>query len=196
MTAILQLFSLEGYFPMNQFDKLTPGRDVPSDINVLIEIPTQSDPVKYEVDKETGTLCVDRFMSTAMYYPCNYGYVPQTLSEDGDPVDVLVITPFPLISGSVIRCRPLGLLRMEDESGIDAKILALPIDKLTHQYTNIKSLEDLPLCTLETIRHFFEHYKDLEKNKWVKVKGWEGIEAAKEEILSSIKRYQEHKKPK
>ncbi len=181
---------------MNQFDNITPGKDAPSDINVIIEIPTQSDPVKYEVDKETGTLCVDRFMSTAMYYPCNYGYVPQTLSEDGDPVDVLVITPFPLISGSVIRCRPVGILRMEDESGIDAKILALPVDKLTQQYLNIKSLQDLPVGTLEAIRHFFEHYKDLEKGKWVKVQGWEGIEPAKQEIIAGIQRYKEHKKAK
>jgi len=181
---------------MNQFDKVAPGCDVPSDFNVIIEIPTQSAPVKYEVDKDTGTLCVDRFMGTAMYYPCNYGYVPQTLSDDSDPVDVLVITPFPLISGSVIRCRPLGMLQMEDESGIDAKILALPIDKLTQQYLNVKTLEDLPACTLDSIRHFFEHYKDLEKGKWVKVKGWQGIDAAKEEILSSVRRYQEQKNSK
>ncbi len=181
---------------MNRFDMITPGRDVPTDINVVIEIPAQADPVKYEVDKETGVLCVDRFMSTAMFYPCNYGYVPQTLSEDGDPVDVLVITPFPLLSGAVIRCRPLGLLRMEDEAGIDAKILTLPIDKLTHQYLNVKSLEDLPACNLDTIRHFFEHYKDLEKGKWVKVHGWEGIEPAHQEIIASIKRYQEQKKVK
>jgi inorganic pyrophosphatase len=178
---------------MNQFDKLTPGRDVPNDINVVIEIPTQSHPVKYEVDKETGTMSVDRFMSTAMYYPCNYGYVPQTLSEDGDPVDVLVITPFPLITGSVIRCRPLGLLKMEDESGIDGKILAVPIDKLTHMYANIKTLKDLPEAMLATIAHFFEHYKDLEKGKWVKVKGWEDFAAVKEELESSIKRYKAHK---
>lgn len=181
---------------MNQFDKITPGREAPSDINVIIEIPTQSHPVKYEVDKETGTLNVDRFMATAMYYPCNYGYVPQTLSEDGDPVDVLVITPFPLISGSVIRCRPLGLLRMEDEAGMDAKILALPIDKLTPLYRNVKTLEDLPISTLDTIRHFFEHYKDLEKGKWVKVKGWEEADAAHQEILASVARYKEHKKEK
>jgi len=181
---------------MNQFDKITPGRDVPNDINVIIEIPTQAHPVKYEVDKETGTMCVDRFMSTAMYYPCNYGYVPQTLSEDGDPVDVLVITPFPLITGSVIRCRPLGLLKMEDESGIDGKILAVPVDKLTHMYSNVKTLEDLPAQLLATIAHFFEHYKDLEKGKWVKVKGWEGFEAVKEELMSSIKRYKDEKAAK
>ncbi len=177
-------------------DKVSPGRDVPNDINVIIEIPSHSDPVKYEVDKESGALFVDRFMSTAMFYPCNYGYIPHTLSEDGDPVDVLVVTPLPLISGSVIRCRPLGMLKMTDEAGVDAKLIAVPVDKLSVLYKECKSTDDLPPSLLAQIAHFFEHYKDLETGKWVKVEGWAGVEDAKAEILSSIKRYNDApKKP-
>ena len=153
-------------------DRVTSGKNLPDDINVIIEIPSHSDPVKYEVDKETGAMFVDRFMNTAMHYPCNYGYVPHTLSEDGDPVDVLVVTPVPLISGSVIRCRPLGLLRMTDEAGPDSKILAVPIDKLCSLYRQMQKPEDMPPLLLAQIAHFFEHYKDLEPNKWVKVEGW------------------------
>lgn len=171
------------------FHNVTPGRDVPNDINVIIEIPAQSDPVKYEVDKESGALFVDRFMATAMFYPCNYGYVPSTLSEDGDPVDVLVVTPVPLISGSVIRCRPIGMLKMTDESGVDAKILAVPVDKLSSLYTKVHSPEDMPSLLLAQISHFFEHYKDLEPGKWVKVDGWVGAAEAKAEILASVERY-------
>jgi len=171
------------------FHNVTPGRDVPNDINVIIEIPAQSDPVKYEVDKESGALFVDRFMATAMFYPCNYGYVPSTLSEDGDPVDVLVVTPVPLISGSVIRCRPIGMLKMTDESGVDAKILAVPVDKLSSLYTKVQSPEDMPSLLLAQISHFFEHYKDLEPGKWVKVDGWVGTAEAKVEILASAERY-------
>jgi inorganic pyrophosphatase len=168
---------------------LTPGRAVPSDINVVIEIPALGNPVKYEVDKPTGALFVDRFMSTCMHYPCNYGYVPGTLSEDGDPTDVLVITPFPVVTGSVIRCRPIDMLRMTDESGVDAKILAVPVDKLSPLYKNIHSANDFPPLQIAQIQHFFEHYKDLEPNKWVKVDGWAGTEAALDEILASIERY-------
>lgn len=171
------------------FHNVTSGRDVPNDINVIIEIPAQSDPVKYEVDKESGALFVDRFMATAMFYPCNYGYVPSTLSEDGDPVDVLVVTPVPLISGAVIRCRPIGMLKMTDESGVDAKILAVPVDKLSPIYTKIQSPEDMPSLLLSQISHFFEHYKDLEPGKWVKVDGWVGTAEAKAEILASVERY-------
>jgi len=170
-------------------EKIPAGRDVPHEINVLIEIPANSDPIKYEVDKKTGALFVDRFLSTAMYYPCNYGYIPGTLSEDGDPVDVLVVTPFPLINGSVIRSRPIGLLQMEDEAGLDVKILAVPIDKLSSLYHAVKSPTDLPPQLLKTIQHFFEHYKDLEDGKWVKVQGWQNAEAAKVEIKASIERY-------
>lgn len=165
-----------------------PGDNLPEQINVIIEIPAHSEPVKYEIDKASGALFVDRFMATAMYYPTNYGYIPQTLSEDGDPVDVLVITPVPLVSGSVIMCRPIGLLKMTDESGVDAKILAVPVHKLSSLYNNIHSPEDVPEGLLNSISHFFEHYKDLEKGKWVKVEGWHGSKAAKEEILASINR--------
>lgn len=177
---------------MTAFNRIKPGRDVPNEINVIIEIPTQSDPVKYEVDKDTGTLCVDRFLGTAMYYPCNYGYIPGTLSEDSDPVDVLVVAPFPLLPGCVIRCRPVGMLQMTDESGVDAKILAVPIDKLSTLYHNVNAPEDLPYQLLKTIAHFFEHYKDLEEGKWVKIGGWAQADAAKKEIVSSIERYQAH----
>ncbi|MEE8379989.1 MAG: inorganic diphosphatase, partial [Gammaproteobacteria bacterium] len=166
-------------------DRVNPGADVPNDINVIIEIPSHSDPVKYEVDKETGAMFVDRFMNTAMFYPCNYGYIPHTLSDDGDAADVLVVTPTPLISGSVIRCRPVGMLQMTDESGIDAKILAVPVDKLAVQYRGVKKLADMAPLLLEQIAHFFEHYKDLENNKWVKIDGWVDIDEAKEEILAS-----------
>lgn len=172
-------------------DRVTSGKNVPDDVNVVIEIPALSDPVKYEVDKDTGALFVDRFMATAMYYPCHYGYVPQTLSEDGDPVDVLVVSPARLISGAVIRCRPVGVLNMVDESGRDSKVLAVPVDKLSSLYSNVKTANDLPPLLLAQISHFFEHYKDLEPNKWVKVEGWAGPEAAKSEILSSVERYQQ-----
>ena len=170
-------------------EKVSPGRDVPNDIHVIIEIPAHSDPVKYEVDKDSGALFVDRFMSTAMFYPCNYGYIPQTLSEDGDPVDVLVVTPLPLISGSVIRCRPVGMLKMSDEKGVDAKVIAVPADKLTPLYKDCKGIGDLPPSLLAQIAHFFEHYKDLESGKWVKVEGWTGADEAKAEINASIRRY-------
>lgn len=135
--------------------QITAGRDVPNDINVIIEIPTSGEPVKYEVDKATGALFVDRFLTTAMYYPCNYGYIPQTLSEDGDPVDVLVLTPAPLISGSVVRARPIGMLKMTDEAGIDAKLLAVPVDKLSVEYRHIHSPDDVSPHLLATISHFF-----------------------------------------
>lgn len=170
-------------------DRVSSGKNVPNDVNVVIEIPSHSDPVKYEVDKETGAMFVDRFMGTAMHYPCNYGYVPQTLSEDGDPVDVLVVTPIPVISGAVIRVRPLGMLCMTDEAGKDSKIVAVPIDKLSNLYTHMNSVRDLPKALLDSISHFFDHYKDLEPGKWVKIDGWVDTEEAKHEILESIERY-------
>jgi inorganic pyrophosphatase len=175
-------------------ERVTPGRKVPDDFNVVIEIPMNADPVKYEVDKATGAVFVDRFMSTAMHYPCNYGYIPRTLSGDGDPVDVLVISPFPLITGVVVRCRPVGMLRMDDEAGEDTKLLAVPIDKLTSQYRAIRSPRDLPRARLAAITHFFEHYKDLEARKWVKVKGWTGAAAARREILDGITRFRRKQK--
>ena len=171
-------------------DHVSTGRNVPDDINVIIEIPAHGEPIKYELDKDTGAMFVDRFMSTAMHYPCNYGYVPHTLSEDGDPVDVLVVTPIPLITGVVVRCRPVGMLKMTDEAGIDAKVIAVPVDKLTSLYSHVKSPDDLPQLLLKQISHFFEHYKDLEPGKWVKVEGWVGLEGAREEILSGVARYQ------
>jgi inorganic pyrophosphatase len=165
------------------------GRDVPNDFNVIIEIPMNADPIKYEVDKESGAIFVDRFMGTAMHYPCNYGYVPKTISDDGDPVDVLVITPFALIPGVVVRCRPLGMLKMSDEAGGDAKVLAVPVDKVLPIYSHWQKPEDLNDLRLQQIQHFFEHYKDLEKGKWVKIEGWVGPEEAKQEILDGIAAY-------
>lgn len=172
--------------------RVSAGRDVPNEINVIIEIPMHGEPVKYEVDKETGSLFVDRFMTTSMFYPTNYGYIPHTLSEDGDPVDVLVVTPIPLLSGSVIRCRVVGMLKMTDESGVDAKLLAVPIDKLSKIYQHVKTHKDLPQHLLLSLEHFFQHYKDLEEGKWVKLNGWSGPDAAQQEILSSIERYQQN----
>ena len=165
------------------------GDNAPDEVNVIIEIPAQSDPVKYEVDKDSGALFVDRFLNTPMFYPCNYGYVPKTLSDDGDPVDVLVLTPVPLISGAVIPARPIGLLKMTDESGVDAKILAVPKTKLCPMYAHINNTDDVNPQILDSIKHFFEHYKDLEPNKWVKVDGWENIDTAKQEIITSIANY-------
>jgi inorganic pyrophosphatase len=174
-------------------DRVTSGRDLANDINVIVEIPMNADPIKYEIDKETGALFVDRFVSTAMHYPCNYGYVPDTLSDDGDPVDVLVITPFALMPGVVVRCRPIGLLKMSDEAGGDTKVLSVPIDKLTPLYRHIETARDLPEMVLLQITHFFAHYKDLEPGKWVKVEGWGGPEEAKKEIVAGVKRFKKAK---
>jgi inorganic pyrophosphatase len=170
-------------------DRVGPGKNAPHQFNVVIEIPMNSDPIKYEVDKETGAIFVDRFMGTSMHYPCNYGYVPKTVSDDGDPVDVLVITPFALIPGVVVSCRPIGVLMMEDEAGGDAKLLAVPEDKILPIYTHWQRPEDMNPLRLNAIQHFFEHYKDLEPGKWVKVRGWEGPESAKAEIVEGIGRY-------
>ncbi|MCD6046503.1 MAG: inorganic pyrophosphatase [Gammaproteobacteria bacterium] len=172
-----------------KLDDVTVGKNPPHEVNVVIEIPMQSLPVKYEVDKRTGAMFVDRFLNTAMFYPCNYGYVPGTLADDGDPVDVLVLTPCPLISGSVIPCRPIGMLQMTDEKGVDTKVLAVPLTSLTTLYADVKSFKDIPTNILDQIAHFFEHYKDLEPNKWVKVDQWLGVEAAHAEIEAGIKGY-------
>jgi inorganic pyrophosphatase len=169
---------------------VTPGSKAPEEFNVIIEIPMNADPIKYEVDKDSGALFVDRFMTTAMHYPCNYGYIPNTLAGDGDPVDVLVITPFALTPGVVVTCRALGLLRMDDEAGQDAKLLAVPITKILPMYSKWTKPEDISPMRLNAIQHFFEHYKDLEPGKWVKVQGWEGAEAAIEEIRQGIAAYQ------
>ncbi|TXH60096.1 MAG: inorganic diphosphatase [Bacteroidia bacterium] len=167
-------------------DNITIGDNAPEQFNVIIEIPANSDPIKYEIDKLSGALVVDRFVSTNMSYPVNYGFIPHTLSEDGDPMDVLVITPFPLYPSSVINCRPLGVLRMEDESGIDSKILALPIKKICPLYNNIDNINQLPTLLMDQLKYFFEHYKALEAGKWVKMTGWDDITIAKEEIKASI----------
>lgn len=170
-------------------DSIPAGKDLPNGINVIIEIPLNGEPIKYEVDKDSGALFVDRILGTAMHYPCNYGYVPHTLCGDGDPVDVMVLTRYGLAPGSVIRCRPVGVLKMSDESGEDAKILAVPVEKITQFHNNVKSIEDIPEIMLKRIAHFFEHYKDLEAGKWVKIEGWENADAARAEILESVERY-------
>ncbi|HSV30164.1 MAG TPA: inorganic diphosphatase [Candidatus Omnitrophota bacterium] len=168
--------------------KIPIGKNPPSDINVIIEIPLRSDPVKYEVCKESGAMFVDRFLHTAMYYPVNYGFVPHTLSDDGDPVDVMVVGRVPVAVGAVLRSRPIGVLLMEDEGGQDEKILAVPHTKLHPFYDEVNSYEDMPKILLQQIEHFFTHYKDLEEGKWVKCTGWAGRERAEELIQEAIKR--------
>lgn len=166
--------------------KISTGKNPPHDVNVIIEIAKGGQPIKYEVDKDSGALFVDRFLHTSMVYPENYGFIPGTLSDDGDPVDVIVVTHMPVIPGCVVRCRPIGALMMEDESGIDEKILAVPVDKLHSFYSDVKSFEDLPKIVCDALAHFFEHYKDLEPNKWVKVRDWVGPEAAAKLIVEGI----------
>ena len=170
-------------------DRVGAGHHLPHEFNVIIEIPAHADPVKYEVDKETGALFVDRFMNTAMHYPCNYGYIPQTLCDDGDPLDVLVVAPLPVISGCVVRCRPLGLLKMTDERGGDAKLLAVPIKKECALYDDIESVEQMAKAQLNQIAHFFQHYKDLDSGKWVQLDGWGNVDEAKAEIEECVERY-------
>ena len=170
-------------------DHVKAGRALPDDFNVVIEIPMNADPIKYEVDKESGAIFVDRFLATAMHYPCNYGYVPGTLSDDGDPIDVLVITPFPLQHGIVVRCRPLGVLDMQDEAGGDQKLLAVPVDKILPWYKQWASPSDIAPERLAQIQHFFEHYKDLEPGKWVKIAGWSGPDRARELIMQAVADY-------
>jgi len=171
------------------YNAISAGTAIPDEINVFIEIPARANPVKYEIDKDSGALFVDRFLGTSMVYPCNYGFVPKTLADDGDPVDVLVVTPMPLIGGVVIPARPIGMLEMTDEKGEDAKILAVPVDSVSKAYKKVHQPDDLPQSLLSMISHFFEHYKDLEPNKWVKIVGWAGIEKARTEILNSYERY-------
>ena len=171
-------------------DHVATGKNPPDEINVIIEIPKDSEPVKYEVDKESGAIFVDRILSTPMRYPCNYGYVPHTLCGDGDPADVLVVLPLSLIPGSVIRCRPVGVLRMTDEAGGDEKILAVPVTKVFNGYAHINDIDQVSPHWLERIGHFFEHYKDLEKDKWVKLDGWGNAEEAKQILRESITRYE------
>ena len=157
-------------------DRVPSGKDLPNDFNVVIEISMHSEPIKYEVDKDSGAIFVDRFMSTSMHYPCNYGYIPHTISGDGDPVEV-------------VRCRPIGMLKMTDEAGEDAKLLAVPVDKLTPMYRDIAGPRDLPQLVLDQISHFFAHYKDLEPGKFVKINGWVGVEEAKKEVMEGVAAY-------
>lgn len=171
-------------------DHVSTGKNPPDEINVIIEIPKDSEPVKYEVDKESGAIFVDRILSTPMRYPCNYGYVPQTLCGDGDPADVLVVLPLSLIPGSVIRCRPVGVLRMTDEAGGDEKILAVPATKVFSGYAHIEDINQVSPHWLERIGHFFEHYKDLEKGKWVKLDGWGNAEEAKQILRDAMARHE------
>ena len=168
--------------------KVPIGRKPPHEINVIIEIPMGGNPVKYEFDKESGAMYVDRFLHTAMYYPCNYGFVPHTLSDDGDPIDAAVLSQFPVQSGVVIPSRPVGVLIMEDESGIDEKLLCVPLDDLHPYYGNIQSFKDVRPVLLDQLQHFFEHYKDLEPDKWAKIKGWEDEVVAQQLIHEAIER--------
>ena len=172
--------------------QVTPGENAPEEFNVIIEIPMNADPVKYEVDKDSGALFVDRFLTTSMHYPCNYGYIPQTLAGDGDPADVLVITPYPLTPGVVVTCRPLGVLMMDDEAGVDSKLLAVPVDKVLKIYSHWHKPEDVNEMRRKTFEHFFQHYKDLEPGKWVKVQSWQGPEAAIREIAQGIEAWKKH----
>ena len=169
-------------------EKISIGKDVPNNVNVIIEVPMNADPVKYEMDKDSGAIFVDRFIATPMYYPCNYGFIPHTLSEDGDPADVLVVSDFAIVPGAVIAVKPVGVLIMEDEKGMDEKILAVPAVKLNSTYEKIDDISELPERLINKIKHFFEHYKDLEKGKWVKVKGFENADSAKKIIVEAIDR--------
>lgn len=168
--------------------KISIGEDAPYEVNVIIEVPMGGSPVKYEMDKESGAMFVDRFLHTAMHYPCNYGFIPHTLSDDGDPVDAAVLGQHVLAPGVVIASRPIGVLLMEDESGVDEKILCVPVDRLHPYYEDVSSYRDVRPILLEQIAHFFSHYKDLEKGKWVEVKDWQGPEKAMELIREGIAR--------
>jgi inorganic pyrophosphatase len=164
------------------------GTNPPDDINVIVEVPIGGEPIKYELDKDAGTLVVDRFLHTPMRYPGNYGFVPHTLSDDGDPIDVLIANTRPIVPGAVINVRPVGVLKMNDDGGGDEKIIAVPSFKLTQRYLNVHNYTDLPAITLEQIQHFFEHYKDLEPGKWVKIIGWGDAAEARKFITDAIER--------
>ena len=168
--------------------KISIGENAPDDLNVIIEVPLGGEPIKYEIDKASGAMFVDRYLYTSMRYPCNYGFVPHTLSLDGDPIDVMVVGQRALVPGAVVRARPIGVLLMEDDGGDDEKILAVPHQKLTRFYEKVQNYTDLPDTLIDRITHFFQHYKDLEPNKWVKVRGWEGVDKARELIRESIER--------
>jgi inorganic pyrophosphatase len=172
------------------------GNNFPDDINVIIEVPMNSPAIKYEVDKASGAIFVDRMLKTAMYYPCNYGYVPHTLCGDGDPVDVLVVMPLPMLPGTVVRCRPVGVLKMTDEAGEDFKVIAVPVTAVTGIYRDIESVDDLDHMLVDQIVHFFEHYKDLEHNKWVRTGDLLGVDEAREVLNEALEYYEsEPEKP-
>jgi inorganic pyrophosphatase len=170
-------------------DLVSTGKDVPNEVNVIIEIPKDAEQVKYEVDKATGAIFVDRILSTPMRYPCNYGYIPHTLGGDGDPADVLVILPLPLVPGSVISCRLVGVLMMTDEAGADEKLLAVPIDRVYNGYSHITDVTHVSRTWLDRIGHFFEHYKDLEPGKWVKLSGWGDAAQARALVSAAAERF-------
>lgn len=170
-------------------DKISAGKKIPDEFNVIIENSANALPVKYELDKESGALFVDRIIATPMHYPCNYGFIPQTLSEDEDPIDVLVACEFPILAGAVIPCKAVGVLLMEDEKGGDEKIIAVPIEKMNSEYSKYNELKELPEILVNKIKHFFENYKSLEKGKWVKVSGFADSKMAKNKILEAINRY-------
>ena len=170
-------------------DAIAVGNHPPDDVNVIVEVPIGGEPIKYELDKAAGTLVVDRFLHTPMRYPGNYGFVPHTLSDDGDPIDVLVANTRPIVPGAVINVRPIGVLKMEDDGGGDEKIIAVPVPKLTKRYEGVHNYTDLPLITREQIQHFFEHYKDLEPGKWVKLIGWGDVAEARKLIVDAIARH-------
>jgi len=171
-----------------RIEAISLGINPPHDVNVIIEVPVGGEPIKYEMDKDAGTMIVDRFLYTPMRYPGNYGFVPHTLSDDGDPIDVLIPNQRPIIPGAVMSCRPIGVLKMEDESGEDEKIIAVPSAHLTKRYAEVRGYKDLPDITLHQIEHFFEHYKDLEDDKWVKIAGWGDAEDAQRMIVDAIER--------
>ena len=171
-----------------RLDAISIGKNPPHEVNVVIEVAIGGEPIKYEMDKEAGTLVVDRFLYTPMRYPGNYGFIPHTLSEDGDPCDVLVANTRPIIPGAIIAVRPIGVLMMQDEAGGDEKILAVPVPKLTKRYENVHNYTDMPQITLDQIQHFFEHYKDLEPGKWVKLTGWGDAAKARELIVEAMER--------
>jgi inorganic pyrophosphatase len=176
-----------------RIDAISIGENPPDDVNVIIEVPVGGAPIKYEMDKASGTLFVDRFLYTAMVYPGNYGFVPHTLSDDGDPIDVLVCNTRAIVPGAVMSCRPVGVLVMEDDNGHDEKIIAVPTTKLTHRYQTIANHTDLPSITVKQIEHFFAHYKDLEPDKWVKIVRWGDVDDAKEMIRAAIARAESSK---
>jgi inorganic pyrophosphatase len=195
MAAIPSRFRLSQFKEfLMRLDAVSIGRDPPREVNVIVEVPVGGEPIKYEMDKESGALVVDRFLYTSMRYPGNYGFIPHTLSDDGDPCDVLIANQRGIVPGAIVACRPVGVLKMQDEAGGDEKILAVPVPRLTRRYEKVHSYTDLPEITIKQIEHFFQHYKDLETTKWVKVLGWGDAAEAQRLIIESIERANAAKK--